>query len=233
MRSTKDSLDIEHISSIMEKALKDTSPETLKLFYFATQSIPKRISYCKYHLSEFNTHSTSVALLKDRFDPQADDELSIRTIYEANAFGFINNLHALVDTLPFILNIIFNTREIDNTRIGWNAEFIKGYRDFTFFSRLEDFQKNHLFVKLKGLTNTSKHKYLTRLKNDFRKLSFESISYRENKEEKLISDVDAEQFMIDSYNTLIPELIWTINLIIEAKKNSQTEIRSEINKREL
>ncbi|WP_062062520.1 hypothetical protein [Cellvibrio sp. OA-2007] len=223
MRSKKDSLDIEHISSVMGKELKDTSPETLKLFDFAIQSIQKRISYCKYHLSEFNTHSTPVALLKDRLDPQTDDELSIRILYEANAFGFISNLHALVDSLPFILNIIFNTREIDNTGIGWNPRFINGYRDFTFFSQLENFQKNNLFVKLKGLTNTSKHKYLTRLKNDFKKISFESISYREKKEEKLIADVDAEQFMIDSYNTLIPELIWTINLIIEAKKNSRTE----------
>ncbi len=219
MNSIQNSLDIRLISLIMENELNETAPETLKLFDIAIQSIPKRIAYCKYHLSEFNTHSTSVALLKDRFEPQKDDELSIRTLYEANAFAFINNLHALVDSLPFILNIIFNTKEIDNTRIGWNPDFIEKYKDFPFSSRLENFQKNQLFIKLKGLTNTSKHKYLTRIKNDFKKLSFETISYRENKEEKLISDVDVEQFMIDSYNTLIPELIWTINLIIIAKND--------------
>jgi hypothetical protein len=217
MHPEKQSVEFQKIKALMEGKIGALAPAEIDHLHFALQSIPKRMEYCKYHKNEFIKYSDRISLLRDRIESPNDEEISIRTIFESNATAFIYNLHALVDSFPYLLNIIFRIKDINSSSIGWGRDHLKGYKNYPFYRNLEEFQKKSLFRILKGITNTSKHKYLIRVKNDYKTLSFEEINYEENTDKKIMRDVPIEKFLLDSYNQLIPELIDLLNIIIEFK----------------
>jgi hypothetical protein len=173
----------------------------------ATQSIAKRVDYCLYHYSEFINATINENLIFDRLGSyrRGGDNVSIRAVYEANVVAFINNLHALLDSFPYVLNIIFPVfDDIENRNIGWNDSFINKYKTNDYFDSLVEFNSDELFQKIKGYSNTTKHKYLIRILNKKSHLQFETFNYRFDGKTKILTDQDIKLFMEECHNNLIP-----------------------------
>jgi len=128
-------LDIEDLLRLKKQELKTDDSVEIHSLDLALQSIQKRLDYCEYHFYEFNNFSTQVCLLKDNISKTETNCFSVRTIFEANTYAFIQNLHAVIDSLPYALNIIFTVDPtIERNNIGWNWDFIKNYKQEFFLS---------------------------------------------------------------------------------------------------
>ncbi|WP_456268965.1 hypothetical protein M1D97_01450 [Kushneria sp. AK178] len=113
------SMNLKEIVDLKERELSEKNEDTHKL-YLTLQSIQHRTNYCEYHYSEIEEVTNKKTLLIDRLSTPKSDEILIRTIYEANTFAFIQNLHALIDSLPYALNIFITVCvKTEAPWIGW------------------------------------------------------------------------------------------------------------------
>ena len=211
-----------NIVSLVELMNKKLNHEELKCLETALQSIGKRAKYCTYHYNELVKHTEKKALLIDRLNSPSSDNIAIRTIYEANTVAFMQNLHALIDSLPYILNIIFKEYpNIEDTCIGWNKKFVTKYNSYNFFSELESLYFDETFHKIKGYANRIKHKHLIRISNDGNILVFEDFLYYHDDKSKVVKEQDVISFLTECHNDLIPK---TLSLYNTIKKSKEKEI---------
>lgn len=212
-------LDIEGIINAKIEDLKKSKPIEIQCLEKALQSINKRMEYCIYHYDEFLKYTDTKSLFIDRIGTLAFDNITIRTIYEANTIAFLHNLHALFDSFPYALNIIFRTiDDLESNYIDWRDDFIKKYKDHLFYNDLKEFSEDETFQKLKGFVNRSKHKHLIRIKNSISNLVFEEFTYYKNKEKKYVKDQDVSLFMICCHDTLLKKFFALLDSI---KKNQE------------
>ena len=154
------SIHIGEIVALKKAELGENDQGEIEKLDVALQSIQKRLNYCEYHYSELVLFSDETSLKQDRYLQMCIGGISIRTRYEANAYGFLQNLHALLDSLPYALNIFECVcTDIEAQSIGWKKEFIEKYAYYSFASSLNALSIDENFSKLKGLVNRYKHKH--------------------------------------------------------------------------
>ncbi len=202
------------IQNAASRKLGDGKKEVLEKLNKALQSIAKRQRYCQYHYDLFKQSNTPVALLKDRIEQISDEELTVRDVYEANSMAFLHNLHAMIDSFPFALNLIYQEIvDFDSKDVGWNKTFLKAYQQFDFFGCLNDLFKSEHFCLLKGYSNHGKHKYPIRIRNTFKELVFENFEFEQNREKKISKKLKVEDFMTNCHDQLIIEFFQLINRV--------------------
>ncbi|WP_457808972.1 hypothetical protein [Kushneria sp. EE4] len=219
-------MNLKEIVDLKERELSEKNEDTHKLD-LALQSIQHRINYCEYHYSEIEEVTNKKALLIDRLSTPKSDEIPIRTIYEANTFAFIQNLHALIDSLPYALNIFITVcPTIEHYRINWNnGKFIKSYESYPFYASLMSIHGDEIFAKLKSLNNRVKHKHIVRIRNNPKSLLFDNFTYKYNGQSKSVLDEDVKTFLEDCYNHLLPKFMGFWNEVRDYKK-TELEKRS-------
>lgn len=213
------------IVEIKNDSLGAANPEEIELLHISMQSIAKRIDYCKYHYQEFLRNSCELALLQERLDGSLDGK-SIRVIYEASAVAFTQNLHSLIDSFPYALNLIDKKYEnINSVKIGWNKEFVNKYKCFDYHPEPVNLYNHPVFHKLKGLVNRTKHKHLVRIKNTFTSLTFESFSYPSNGEVCQAKEQNVHMFLVECYDNLLPDFLALCNSV-EKSKESEAQVHN-------
>ena len=213
-------MNIDEIVTLKEKEVGRGSEEAHKL-NLALQSVQKRILYCEYHYLEILKFSDSASLLRDRFSEAENDGVSIRTIYEANIYAFIQNLHALIDSLPYALNLFCTVYpEVEGKNIGWGKEFISKYTDYPFYDQFMGICGNEIFSKLKSMNNRVKHKHLIRIRNNCDALFFDDFTFFHDGVSKGVKDEDVRGFIIECHDFLLPKYIEFWDNLAVYKSNS-------------
>lgn len=146
---------------------------------------------------------------------QRGECVEYRYVYEANIIGFLNSLHALLDSFPYLLNLVIPKVSNPNSpAIGWNAKFIEKYRDHTFYGVLKRFMLERIFNIVKSYVNTSKHKHLVGIVNNWAALEFEEFEAKlptsaENGDIQYLKEhiprKDAIQFLAECHDELVPK----------------------------
>ncbi|WP_217517414.1 hypothetical protein [Vibrio metschnikovii] len=188
----------------------------------ATQSIAHFEKYCKFHFYELIAVATPQALRLERLGFNEGN----RFIYEAHIVAFMNNLHSMLDSFPFVLNLFIPKLDADNTKVKWSVDFINLYKDCDFYQSLLLFFTDLEFNKVKGYVNNIKHKHLIRIANVDGCLEFEGYKCRvpcviEDKVEyqsKYIERDNVIQFIKDCFNNLIDKFFALCNVILEYKR---------------
>ena len=154
----------EEILSILNTEL----PNDIKEKYStAFNSIAKQSYYCIFHVEEFERfcklHAIAmrgISPFDSKYPPEAHRS---RIGFEANAFGFFRSLHALVDSIPYMLNIGLEI-DIKNTEKVINWGTIKRYcREQEFdegLEAIEDLLNDPEYIGLNNLVNITKHRRL-------------------------------------------------------------------------
>lgn len=213
------SFDLCNIVKIKRSEAESSDSKEIELLEISMQSIAKRITYCKYHYQEFMRNSCDSALRQERLDSSFDGQ-SIRVIYEASVVAFAQNLHSLIDSFPYALNLIDKKyTNIDAQKIGWNKEFVERYKCFNYYSELKNLFGNCVFQKLKGLINRTKHKHLVRIKNTGSSLIFDNFSYYLNGEVSTVKEQNVNQFLTECYDILLPDFLNLCNAVEKSKVN--------------
>ena len=206
MTEQKLSLDIQTLTELFRSNLDSHDHEMLII---SLQSIGKRLNYCSYHYDEFLSVMDQTSLVMERMGTQLNNGPDTRTVYEANALAFLHNVHGLLDSVPYALNLMFRTvPDIEGKNISWNKDFINSYFDYPFYNELSQFMNNGLFLQIKAYANKTKHKQLVRIKNTYNNLIFESFRYKDNHKNICTFDErEVREFMAECHNDLIPNCI--------------------------
>lgn len=131
-------LNIDEILDLTSARLKDHESQQLML---ALYSIQKRLNHCEYHYSVLEELYGDPKFALSSIATIRTNGIELRTIYEANILAFLQNLHALIDSLPYALNIAVRKFDIDDKIVGWNKDLLKSLKDFSFYSSMSDFTK--------------------------------------------------------------------------------------------
>lgn len=159
----------------------------------------------------------------------------MRYIYEANIAAFLNSLHAVLDSFPYLLNLFIPVVENpDSSRVSWHENFINKYQGMSFYDELMDFMLDRTFHKVKGYVNTIKHKHLIRVSNKWDHLEFEEYIYKQPYrtdqgtlifQQEVVESEDVFSFIEQCHNKLIPKLFNLLNILLHFKSS---QLASEI-----
>lgn len=218
-------LNIDEILDLTKVSLEECEYQKIALAMF---SIQKRLDYCEYHYS----------VLEERYDDPkfalgsvvdfSTNGIRLRTIYEANILAFLQNLHALIDSLPYALNIIIREfSDIEKGNIGWNKDFLKAFKSHSFYASIFSFFEDENYIELRNLVNKQKHKHLIRIRHIGRSLYLEEypceVNDGQNNAATPIS-LDAKTFLASLHDDLVPKYIhlWhEIKSAVEGTKTAQ------------
>lgn len=128
-------LDIAEIVALKRQELGGEENYALECLNLSTQSIYHRNQFCEYHYSLLEEIVSEENLFLDWLGGyrRAGDTVPVRFVYEANIFAFLQNLHALLDSFPYALNLFFPvTDKPEIAKVEWEKKFIAKYRDYSF-----------------------------------------------------------------------------------------------------
>jgi hypothetical protein len=196
--------------------------ENFQRFSIALQCIANRLRYCRYHFDLVQTHTTRALLIKDRLQNSPDEDLSVRDVYEANTAAFLHNLHAMIDSFPYLLNLIHReVEDIDDISIGWSEKFVAKYKRLPFHPQMGTLFGSKHFALLKGYANHGKHKFLIRIINNYDTLLFEDFQFLCDGNKELTSALVVKDFMVETYDVLIPDFVYLINSAVSSTPASR------------
>lgn len=183
--------------------------------HLVLQSFNKRVEYNHYYYQQFFEATDLSILLSERLDSRPIKRELIRVTYEANVTSFLSNLHALIDSIPYLINLLEERVESDGWGIAWKRKFINRYAESTFYEDIVSVYNDKNLWRLKGLVNQSKHQYLPRIKNTFSSIVFEKISYEIENDAHVEHDIPVKAFMAECHDCLIPKVIKLLNRVID------------------
>ena len=212
-----DQLDLTSFVRLRTSLSGSIDSDTAKKIEVACQSIHRWLKYCEYHYSNLPESDNRADLILDRLGKyrRKGESVEYRYVYEANIIGFLNSLHALLDSFPYLLNLVIPKFSNPNaTAIRWDAKFIEKYRGYAFYDELKAFMLEKTFNIVKSYVNTSKHKHLIRIANNRSSLEFEEFEAKlpvlagsDNIYflKELVPRRGAIQFLAECHDELVPK----------------------------
>jgi len=231
MENERNQIDISAFVELRKKELGLTESDDLAKLDICSQSIARWGQYCQYHhYILLGTLTEKDLSLDSKFEyRRAGENVCLRYVYEANIAAFIQSLHALLDSFPYLLNLFYKEiPDSESTKVKWSLEFINKYKNYEFYNDLIGFMLEEKFNKIKGYCNTIKHKHLVRISNSGSHLEFENFSFKQPIEKqqgkyefevKVLSGQNALDFVQECHNELIPKFFSLCQKLIDFKKN--------------
>lgn len=231
MKKEELSLDIKAIV----QSLGEHHPNEMDL-NLAFQSLAKRSRFGQIYLHELDKCLQDHKLPLERAGiefTEAGYLFSNRTYYEAYIFAFMQNIHAALDSLPFIVFMMLGTMSytkagkavsITSRTCSWST--IPSAVKATFPAEkkigqlLTNFASNKNFLILQAMVNKSKHQSLIRILNDGENVAFEEVEYYVKGKKIKGTNIHARNFMRDSSNELFPALFE----IVEALRTTRIRL---------
>jgi hypothetical protein len=196
-----------------------------------TQSIHRWLQYCEYHYVNLVNAGAEPNLKLDRISSylRAGETVTVRYVYEANIAAFLNSLHSLLDSFPYLLNLFIPvTEDPESAGIRWDKDFIKKYESMAFYDELMGFLMDDTFRKVKGYVNTIKHKHLIRILNRWDHLEFEEYSYKKHYRDErgkvssrpeIVAGENVISFIEECHDELIPKFFNLCDSVLHSKES--------------
>lgn len=224
-------LDVGRFISLKKQELGAAGSDSIVRLEVSTQSIYRWLQYCDYHYVNLVDATTEPNLRFDRISVyrRAGETVPVRYVYEANIAAFLNSLHALLDSFPYLLNLFIPVmEEPESTSIKWHESFINKYRGMDFYDELRGLLLDTTFHKVKGYVNTIKHKHLIRILNQWSHLEFEEYSYKQpyldargrvKFQSEIVAGENVITFIEECHDELIPKLFDLCDSVVHFKSS--------------
>ncbi|PTY38363.1 hypothetical protein BGP77_12605 [Saccharospirillum sp. MSK14-1] len=137
-------------------------------FEVAFRSLVYQDDYCRYHYEQF--HKQHQLHLDAMGGKLVDDEILnpqyFRIAFEANCFAFFRSLHALIESVPYLLNLLIEVNKDSESRfITWktfeNGPLSKKYNNGV--SEIRVLLTSNSYKELEHIANVSKHRRIVRI----------------------------------------------------------------------
>jgi hypothetical protein len=230
-------LDIGKFISLKKQELGAEGSDSIAKLEVCTQSIYRWLQYCEYHYVHLVETVTETNLRLDRISVyrRAGETVPVRYVYEADIAAFLNSLHALLDSFPYLLNLFIPVKDDpESTCIKWHESFIKKYKGMAFYDELIGLLMDTTFHKVKGYVNTIKHKHLIRISNQWNHLEFEKYTYKQPCRDangritfqlEIVAGANVVSFIKECHDELIPKLFKLCDSVVDFKS---TELASDV-----
>jgi len=212
-------LDIKSFKEHLQTGDKTLDKEYNDIF----QSFAKRVDYSIAYFYAYEEFANPEAISDDwETDFAGKPGTNYRLYYEAQALAFLQNIHALCDTVPYAINkILVRNDKIKEPK--WNQTFIEAVEakfpnEPIFVETLKKFMQNDDFLRLKAYVNRAKHQHLVIIKNNSTELFFDDFSYplyNENKDVAIAKGEKVEDFMLRVHKNLTGELMHIYNYMYQ------------------
>ncbi|MCG3738231.1 hypothetical protein EXA20_17985 [Vibrio cincinnatiensis] len=201
--------------SNLEKVLHhDLTLDDKYKFDRAFDSISYQSKYCCYHYAEFvRNYKNHKLAMYGELDEEVKNPQYYRIAFESNAIAFFRCLHSLVESVPYILNIIFQIEnDKESRKVDWRL--IKNFCDnnniYETRELIEEMQKSPSYKELSLLVNISKHRRLLRVDSGLFSDS-PSAQFLEKDFEDKFQSYNIQDLMERFYYDLHPYVLRVIN----------------------
>ncbi|MBP1205240.1 hypothetical protein JOD97_003282 [Duganella sp. 1411] len=177
---------------------------------FALQAFAKRNFYAHIYYDDFMSASRFIGV------EHIDSSGNLRNKFEAYATAYIANAHAMIDSFPYVIFLALPPltyvdkngakKNISPSNSNWNDNFyaalsIPKYRKLSIMFR-SILENDEDFVLLRSLSNNHKHKFLTRISNNARRLRYEVIDPNTGR----VRHIEIAKFFARVHNKLLPRI---------------------------
>jgi len=181
---------------------------------FALQSFAKRSKYSELYYRNFIESASAGKLALERIDSSGN----LRLCFEGFATTFIANAHAIIDSFPYVVFLTLKPLKFLHPRTAmptnitasgsnWSDDFYNSIlhtypneKKFAIF--LRSIMNDKDFLLLRKMSNNHKHKFLSRIINNWKVLKYEIIDFDSGK----VSHTDINLFFKRLHNNLLPKL---------------------------
>ena len=185
-------------------------------------SLDKRFRICEYHYDCFLDATDGPKIPFSRLGTYTDGH-DVRVQYEAHSIAFLHCLHATVDSAPYGVNIVFNRWKKKKTA-AFRDDFLDKFHDLNVHRPMTEIMRSEIFCKLKAIVESNKHRYLIRIKNDYRELYFEDFKYEFNAGTINCRDQPVKEFIEVAFNELMPKVARIYNGLLADIKSKLCQL---------
>ena len=193
------------ILTLTDSLIKKDSTRNRKELLSLIESFQSRVAYSAFYYREYESNSQSIHLLKERCDSHQSklkQEDTIRTAFEAYILAFIQNIHAICDSLPYFVSKLYKDFHLKEHKIGWNNDFFTALKKEIsvtnpIYIEIQNFHKHIEFIELKGIVNKAKHQSVVRVSNHITNLEFDDFDYfdSDKKTKVAVKNLDVFEFI--------------------------------------
>lgn len=200
------------------------SPKTIERFNIAFRGLSYQSDYCLYHYEQFKAeHERHEAAMRGALPlDQIQNPQYYRIAFEANAYAFFRALHAMIESLPYLLNIILTVKEdVEARDVNWKTltEWLAERPDFEApRKQIKTLRGSSLYKQLNTLVNVTKHRRIPRI---------DSGTFAGSRPRFCPDDLDQEfeshniiQLMEAAYDELHPQALEIILSIAGARQTA-------------
>jgi len=146
----------------------ELSEQCKSRFEVAFRSLGYQDEYCRYHYEQYHKeHKLFLAAFRGKLSAEdIQNPQYYRLAFEANCFSFFRALHALIESIPYLLNILIGVKDdIESRHINWgciinssaSSEFAGGVEKIKLLRASDSYQE------LDHISNVSKHRRIVRI----------------------------------------------------------------------
>lgn len=193
---------------LLEKLSISLDEKKRERFDVAFRSIGSQDEYCRYHYEMFKSELANYHLCMNGENLKYDVHY-YRVAFEANAYAFFRALHSLIESVPYLLNILLNIKpNIEDTKLNWSL--IAEHLDDENKLLIKELRASNSYEELGYLVNVSKHRRIPRI--DCGKLQKDPKLW-DSDLDKEFRFYEIEKLMEELYNELYPKLLEMISFI--------------------
>ena len=134
----------------------------------AFRSLGSQDEYCRYHYEEFHKqHQLFLDAMAGKLvNKEVQNPQYYRLAFEANCFAFFRAFHALIESVPYLLNLLIEVEKDSESRsINWRLitqeGASKGYSDV--INKIRPMRVSSSYKALEHISNVSKHRRIVRI----------------------------------------------------------------------
>ncbi len=136
-------------------------------FEVAFRSLGYQDEYCRYHYEQYHKeHKLFIAAFRGELkDQEIQDPQYYRIAFEANCFSFFRSLHALIESIPYLLNLLIGAKEdIESRHVNWGCIISSASSDFPeSVGKIKHLRASDSYQELEHISNVSKHRRIVRI----------------------------------------------------------------------
>jgi len=182
-------------------------------FELAFCSLENNDNYCRYHYEEYcKQYELFLAAMRGQLNgEELENPQYYRLAYEAHCFSFFRAFHALIESIPYLVNLLMEANDDPESRqINWQT-IIKPNKDSDGAKQAEVMRNSTSYRELEHIVNVSKHRRIARI--DCRVLSVEnSPHFCPDDFDIQLRCYEIKKLMVTIYNDLHPKALGMIKV---------------------
>ena len=196
-------------------------------FNVACRTLNYQDEYCRYHFEAFEKELDlfKLAKLGKLEAKKINNPQCYRIAFEANIYAFFRGFHALIESVPYLLNIFIEAEnDIEKRYINWKSivKFCENSSTYnTALEKINAVLKTDSYKELEHLVNVSKHRRIVRIDSGTFSMA-KTPKFYKNDLDMEFRCYEVKALMETIYNELHPEIINVIKYFQEIKMENKS-----------